>query len=239
MITASTTDVVLAVLIAALGGSAVQAFRVRLDRRAAQAAARARVYRRIRALLRRWPDGPPLPAAVTTVGGSSDDPLDVAAFLSDLTGLTEDVAAGWPTDPLAYTLERLMDAISRLPAHPAARPAALNLYRVCSEHLVVLDLGPLGARRHRRLATPVVGRVLRTVRELKARAELGRALPPLPHGLPPLPKTPTADEALPEPLAAIHPLEDLRLVLSLAALLAATQASPLTGRVRPVRPVRP
>lgn len=35
VITASTTDVALALVIAALGGSAVQAFRVRLDRRAA------------------------------------------------------------------------------------------------------------------------------------------------------------------------------------------------------------
>ncbi len=206
MITASTTDVVLALLIAALGGGAVQAFRVRLDRRTAQAAARARVYRRIRALLRRWPNGPPLPASLTP---SADSPTghartgdapggtpDTATFLTELGGLIEDVAAGWPTDGLAYTLERLLDAITQLPAHPTARPAVLNLYRVCSEHLVVLDLGVLGARGHRRLAMSVVGPVVRTVREYKARSELDRALPPLPHGLPPVRQAPTGDEAV-------------------------------------------
>lgn len=196
MIAASTTDVVLTLLIAAIGGSAVQAFRVRLDRRAAQAAARARVYRRIRALLRRWPDGPPLLGTDTPAAGSLDDAPDADTFLVELAGLVEDVAAGWPPDGLAYTLERLMDAISQLPAHPAARPAVLNLYRVCSEHLVVLDLGALGARGQRHLAVPVFGTVFRTVREFKARSELGRALPPLPHGLPPVRQTRTADEAV-------------------------------------------
>lgn len=192
VITASTTDVVLAVLIAALGGSAVQAFRVRLDRRAAQAAAQARVYRRIRALLRRWPEGPPLSTSVPSGRRADDYAPDVSAFLIECAELTEDVAAAWPTDSLAYTLERLLDAISRLPAHPDARQATLNLYRVCSEHLVALDLGPLGIRGKRRLAIPVVGAALRTVREITARAELSRALPPLPHGLPPLPQAPCA-----------------------------------------------
>lgn len=89
------------------------------------------MYRRIRALLRRWPDGPPLLGTDTRVADSLDHAPDVGTFLAELAALTEDVAAGWPTDGLAYTLERLMDAISRLPAHPAATPAVQSLYRVC------------------------------------------------------------------------------------------------------------
>ena len=205
MITASTTQVLLALAVAALGGSAVQAFRVRLDRRADQAAARARVHRRIRALLRRWPDGPPLATAGPLPSPLDGPAPDTDAFLSELADLTADVAAAWPTDSLAYTLERLMDAISRLATHPGARPATANLYLVCSQHLVALDLGLLGSHRHRRLAAPLIGTVLRTVRELRARAELSRALPPFPHGLPPLPTTTAATSDAPGRAAQARP----------------------------------
>ncbi len=186
----------MAVLIAAAGGAAVQAYRVRLDRRSVRAAAKARLYRRIRATLRRWPDGPPLAAGA--------EAPSLAGFLDDLAALTEDVAAAWPSDGLAYTLERLMDAVLRLPGSPNARPATLNLYRICSEHLVVLDLGLLGARGLRPLALPVVGAALRIARELRARAALGRALPPWPHGLPPL-----ASAAAPRPLEGAGPAPDM------------------------------
>ena len=233
MITASTTQVLLALAVAALGGSAVQAFRVRLDRRADQAAARARVYRRIRALLRRWPDGPPLATTGPPLLPLDEPAPDTDALLTELGDLTADVAAAWPTDSLAYTLERLMDAISRLATHPSARPATANLYLVCSQHLVALDLGMLGSHRHRRLAAPLIGTVLRTVRELRARAELSRALPPFPHGLPPLPTTTAAISDAPGTAAPAGPAKSTSQEPGTAACVREAKAARCATRLPP------
>ncbi len=180
-VTASSTGAVLTISSVVLGGIMVQAARVWLDRRGTRAQARADTHRLRRALLRRYPDGPP-PLAATS--GDNDDPERNEAFLSDLSQLTRSVAGGWPTDSLTYTLERLMDALTALPTQSFALPQVQQLYDVCSDNLVALDLGVAGARHVGPAALPIVGTVLRTARELRARADLAKVMPPRPHGLP-------------------------------------------------------
>lgn len=196
MTVASNADLVLAVVSAALGGTLVQAARVRIDRRGSRAIVRAEAYRSMRALLRRYPLGPP------QLSGRPHDPKLERAFLDNLAALAGTVAGGWPADGLAYTLERLVDALARLPEHPEAAAGTERLYRVCSAHLVALDLGAAGTRLVGAAAVPLVGPLVRTAREMRARAELGRVMPPIPHGLPLPPASslgPPADEHDGEP----------------------------------------
>lgn len=118
-------DLVLAAVSAAVGGTAVQFARVRLDRRGLRAQARADAYRMLRALLRRYPGGPPALSPVPSDSAAQE------AFLDDLARLTRTVAGGWPGDGLAYTLERLMDGLARLRDYDnrASRPAFERLLR--------------------------------------------------------------------------------------------------------------
>lgn len=178
MTTGAPPDVIVAVASAVVGGTLVQLARVGLDRRGARYKDRARAYRQLRALLRRYPNGPP------QLAGQLQELETEQAFLDALAELAGLIADGWPSDGLTYTLQRLIDALARLPDHPHAAAETEHLYRVCSNSLVALDLGSVGVRRVGVSALPIVGTIVRSVREGRARRRLGKVLPPLPHGLP-------------------------------------------------------
>lgn len=117
---------------------------------------------------------------------ATQDPGRNEAFLTALAELTRSVAGGWPTETLPYTLERLMDTLTDMPQEPADRQRVRELYAACSDSLVALDLGTVGVRHVGPAALPLVGSVLRTVREMRARIEVAKVMPPRPHGLPPV-----------------------------------------------------
>jgi hypothetical protein len=183
---------VFTVLGAVIGGSVVQWVRIRLDRRAERKSERWKAYRALREIRRRYPKGPPVlkPNEVPGVGGSET----ASQYVPALSGLVEHVALGWPNDTLGYTMEHLLDALTTLTEDRAdQKDAVIQLYNVCVEHLLVLDMGIAASKQVGWRAFPWIGRLLRIRREWSARRSWAAVASREP-GLPRLKTKPHADE---------------------------------------------
>ena len=175
-----------------IGGSVVQWVRIRLDRRVERKRERWKAYRALREFRRRYPSGPPMLELDEMPGVRGSEALP--QYVSALSDLVEHVALGWPNDTLAYTMEHLLDALTTLTADRAdQKNAIIELYNVCVEHLMVLDLGIAAYRQVGWRALPWVGPPLRLGREWSARRSWAAVASRAP-GLPRLMPTAQADE---------------------------------------------